>query len=75
MKKISLGVLVLLLAGATVFANGPVDKKAPKKAKQENTCASGKCTKDGKTVNCPDPASCPDKADCPKMPCTSSCCK
>jgi hypothetical protein len=72
MKTISLSVVAILLAGATVFANGgPVHKHAAQKAKQECT---GKCIKDGKVVDCPDPASCPDKANCHPMPCTDKCC-
>jgi hypothetical protein len=76
MKKLSLGVLAILLAGATVFANGPKTKTAPapKKAKQECICPSGKCIKDGKTVDCPNPASCPDKANCHAIPCTDKSC-
>jgi len=75
MKKISLGVLAILLAGATVFADGKTDKTAPKKAKQESTCKQGKCIKDGKVVDCHNPASCPDKANCAAMPCNADCCK
>lgn len=71
MKRISLGVVAILLASATVFANGPVHKHAAKKAKVECT---GKCVKDGKVVDCPDPASCPDKANCHAMPCNDKCC-
>lgn len=75
MKKLSLGVLAILLAGATVFADGKTDKPTTKKAKQECTCPSGKCVKDGKVVDCPNPASCPDKANCHALPCTDKCCK
>lgn len=71
MKRISLGVAAILLAGATVFASTPVHKHAAKKAKQE--CTS-KCVKDGKAVDCPNPASCPDKANCHQMPCKGDCC-
>jgi len=75
MKKISLGILTMLLAGATVFADGKTDKTTTKKTKQECTCTQGRCVKDGKVIDCPNPASCPDKATCQKLPCNSDCCK
>lgn len=76
MKSISLGILAILLAGATVFANGPVAKNVPSKIKQEcRKCPAGKCLKEGKAMNCPDKASCADKADCQKMAaCSDKCC-
>jgi hypothetical protein len=68
MKTISLGVLAILLAGATLFANGTDTKTVTKRVKQEcHSCPSGTCMKDGKVVNCPDKASCPDKGDCHEM--------
>ncbi len=72
MKKISLGVMALLLTCATVFADGPVTKTPAKKVKQE--CTETKCVKDGKVVDCPDKASCPDKANCHEMACCSDKC-
>jgi hypothetical protein len=75
MKKISLGVLAMLLAGATVFATGKTDKTTPEKAKQECTCMQGKCVKDGKVTDCPNPAPCPDKDHCTAKPCNGECCK
>ncbi|MGZ3750657.1 MAG: hypothetical protein ACXVB0_01340 [Mucilaginibacter sp.] len=60
MKKLSLGVVAVLLASAPVFAGGIIDKTV-KKAKQD---CHGKCIKNGKTVNCPNKAACPDKATC-----------
>jgi hypothetical protein len=68
MKRISLGVLAILFASATLFVSGPVAKAVAKKAKQDcHNCPPGKCMKDGKIVNCPDPESCPDKANCHEM--------
>lgn len=75
MKKISLGVVAIVLAGATVFATGKTDKPAAKKAAQECVCTKGKCLKDGKVVDCPNPTSCPDAANCQKLPCNGEYCK
>jgi hypothetical protein len=61
MKKISLGVLAILLASATVFANDIAKKPVVKKAKQE---CEGKCLKTSKTGTCKDSNSCPDMKTC-----------
>ena len=61
MKKISLGVVALLLAGATVFANGPVTKTDSTKTKQE---CQGKCLKTYKSGTCKDKKYCPDMGTC-----------
>lgn len=61
MKKISLGVLAILLAGATVFANGTVTKTPVKKAKQE---CQGRCLKTFKSQTCKDKDTCPDMRTC-----------
>jgi hypothetical protein len=54
MKKLSLSVLAILLAGASLFANGHV---ATKKVKQStcHTCTKDKCTK---KAQCPNTAFC-----------------
>lgn len=72
MKKISLCALAMVFACATVFANGKNDKVTTnKKAKQECTCPSGKCVKDGKVVDCP--KGCTDK-DCVPVCVDKKCC-
>ena len=57
MKKISLSILAILFAGASVMANGVIPVKKAK-AKQA-TCTH--CTKDGctKKADCPSPKNCP----------------
>ena len=59
MKKISLGVVAILLAGATVFANGPVAKTDT--TKQE---CKGQCVKSTKTNSCKNKATCSDMKSC-----------
>ena len=61
MKKISLGVVAMLLASATVFAGGPVTKTDTKTVKKE--CA-GQCAKNIKTGSCKDKATCSDMNSC-----------
>jgi len=61
MKRISLGVAAILLAGATVFASGPVTKTNTTKVKQE---CQGKCQKAAKTGSCKDKNYCPDMKTC-----------
>jgi len=61
MKKLSLGVLAMLLAGATVFAQGPGVKNMPKKEKQE---CQGTCQKKSKTGNCTSKDACSDMKTC-----------
>ena len=53
MKKIGLSALVLLLAGASVFANGNITVKKVKNAASRSV-AKAKCTK----------TSCPNMGDC-----------
>jgi hypothetical protein len=61
MKKISLSVVAILLAGATVFANGPVAKINKVQTKQE---CQGKCLKTYKSGTCKDKNTCPDMRTC-----------
>lgn len=61
MKKISLGILAILLASTTVFANGPVAKTDTTKAKTE---CKGQCSKGTKTGTCKDKATCSDMNSC-----------
>ena len=61
MKRISLGVAALLLAGATVFAQGIEIKSQPKKAKQE---CQGTCLKKSKTQKCASSDTCSDMSTC-----------
>lgn len=61
MKKISLGVLAILLAGATVFASGTAVKPDTKVVKKECT---GQCAKNIKTGTCKDKATCSDMNSC-----------
>jgi len=61
MKTISLSVAAILLAGATVFANGPVAKINKVQTKQE---CQGKCLKTSKSGTCKDKNSCPDMKTC-----------
>jgi hypothetical protein len=61
MKRISLGVAALLLAGATVFANGTVTKTGATKTKQ---VCQGKCLKTYKSGTCTDKNTCPDRRTC-----------
>ena len=61
MKKISLGVAAILLAGATVFANGAVTKTDNTKVKQE---CQGKCLKTFKTGSCKSDKACSDMKTC-----------
>jgi len=60
MKKISLSVIAIVFACATVFAGGPIS--VAKKAKPA-TCTA--CPKDGKC----------DKGSCPKTCSDPGCCK
>jgi hypothetical protein len=61
MKTISLGVVALLLAGATVFAQDSATKNQPKKAKQE---CQGTCLKKNKTGKCTSQNACSDMNTC-----------
>jgi hypothetical protein len=61
MKKISLSVVAILLAGATVFANGPVAKTNTVQTKKE---CQGRCLKVFKSETCKDKNSCPDMKTC-----------
>ncbi|MDO3624569.1 hypothetical protein [Mucilaginibacter sp. BT774] len=61
MKRISLGVAALLLAGATVFAQGIEIKNQPKKAKQG---CQGTCLKKNKTGKCTSKNACSDMNTC-----------
>ncbi|MDB5152043.1 MAG: hypothetical protein JWR54_794 [Mucilaginibacter sp.] len=61
MKKISLGVVAILLTGATVFANGPVAKTDTAQTKKE---CQGRCLKVSKSGTCKDKNSCPDMNSC-----------
>ncbi|MBS1524820.1 MAG: hypothetical protein JST19_04165 [Bacteroidetes bacterium] len=60
MKRISLGVLALLLAGTTAFANGPVAKRDTTQKKE----CTGQCRKNIKTGTCKDKATCSDMNSC-----------
>jgi hypothetical protein len=61
MKKISLGVVALLLASATVFANGPVTKSDTTTVKKE---CQGQCVKNTKTNTCKSKTTCSDMNSC-----------
>ena len=61
MKRISLSVAAILLASATVFANGPVTKTDNTKVKQE---CQGKCLKTFKTGTCKSDKACSDMKTC-----------
>lgn len=54
MKKISLSLLAILFAGASVMASVPVHAKTAKKATC-TTCTKEHCTK---KANCPNTANC-----------------
>ena len=62
MKKISLSIVALLFAGASIMAIGHTPVKKVKQVTCTN-CPNGKCTK----ANCPKPANCADKAHCTGM--------
>ena len=61
MKKLSLGLLAMLLAVTTVFANGPVAKTDTTKVKQE---CQGKCLRVFKTGTCKSNRYCSDMKTC-----------
>lgn len=61
MKKISLGVVAVLIASATVFASGPVAKSDTTKTKKE---CQGTCQKKNKTGNCTHKDACSDMKTC-----------
>jgi len=61
MKTLSLGILAVLLAGATVFANGTVARTDTQKAKQE---CQGQCAKNIKTGTCKSKSTCSDMNSC-----------
>jgi hypothetical protein len=62
MKKISLSVMAILLAAATLFAEGTeMVKHQPKKAKQE---CQGTCLKKSKTQKCTSSEACSDMKTC-----------
>ena len=62
MKKISLSAVAILLAAATLFAEGTeMIKIQPKKAKQE---CQGTCLKKSKTQKCTSPDACSDMKTC-----------
>ena len=61
MKKLSLGVVAILLAGATVFASGPVAKIDSTMVKKE---CQGKCQKASKTGACKSDKACSDMKTC-----------
>jgi len=61
MKKLSLGVLAILLATATVLASGPVAKIDTVRVKQE---CQGKCQKASKTGTCKNSKACTDMKTC-----------
>lgn len=61
MKKLSLGVVAILLASATVFASGPVAKSDSTKTKME---CQRKCQKVSKTGACKDSKACSDMKTC-----------
>ncbi|MDB5022508.1 MAG: hypothetical protein JWP78_263 [Mucilaginibacter sp.] len=61
MKTISLGVVAILLAGATVYANGPAAKIDTEQTKKE---CQGRCLKASKSGTCKDANSCPDMKTC-----------
>ncbi|MGZ3821881.1 MAG: hypothetical protein ACXVB6_14905 [Mucilaginibacter sp.] len=61
MKKLSLGVVAILLASATVFAIGPVAKVDSTMVKKE---CQGKCQKASKTGTCKSDKSCSDMKTC-----------
>ena len=59
MKRISLGVVAILLASATVFANGTVAKSDSTKVE-----CKGQCPKNIKTNSCKNKATCSDMRSC-----------
>jgi len=62
MKKISLSAVAILLAAATLFAEGTeIIKHQPKKAKQE---CQGTCLKKNKTGKCTGQGTCSDMNTC-----------
>jgi len=62
MKKISLSAVAILLAAATLFAEGTeMAKNQPKKAKQE---CQGNCLKKFKTQKCTNSDACSDMKTC-----------
>jgi len=61
MKKLSLGVVAILLASATVFASGPVTKTDSTIVKKE---CQGKCQRASKTGTCKDSKGCTDMKTC-----------
>ena len=61
MKTLSLGVVAILLAGATVFANGQVAKTDSTMVKKE---CQGKCQKASKTGTCKSNTACSDMKTC-----------
>jgi hypothetical protein len=61
MKKLSLGVVAILLASATVFANGSVAKNDSTIVKKE---CQGKCLRVFKTGTCKDGKGCADMKTC-----------
>ncbi len=63
MKKISLCIVAMLFAGASLMANGNVPVKKAK-AKQA-TCTN--CTKKCGKANCTKAANCPNMANCKGM--------
>jgi hypothetical protein len=62
MKKLSIVVLAIVLATATVFANGQGDKTV--KAAQTKQECKGQCAKGTKTGTCKDKATCSDMNSC-----------
>ncbi len=61
MKKLSLGVVAILLASATVFASGPVTKIDSTLVKKE---CQGKCQRASKTGMCKSSKGCTDMKTC-----------
>ncbi|MBS1531554.1 MAG: hypothetical protein JSU01_14695 [Bacteroidetes bacterium] len=59
MKKLSLSALAIVMACATVYANGPIAKTDTTKKE----CA-GQCRKNIKTNTCKDKATCSDMNSC-----------
>jgi len=59
MKKLSLSVLAIVLACATVYANGPVAKTSTTKKECE-----GQCPKNIKTNTCKDKKTCLNMDSC-----------
>ncbi len=62
MKKMSLGMAALLLAGATVFANGRVTN-LPVVNNSKHEC-QGRCQKASKTGSCKSADACSDMKTC-----------